>query len=495
MSINNVFNIATMSLSAQRLAIEVTSENITNVNTPGYSKQTAVMQTGQTTTIDGFALGTGVKVASIQRSYDGLLQKQIVDSSSTYQQNLARQKALQQIEPSFNELTTDGLGKTVQDFFASWHDLSLNPQGSAERQTVVARAQIMTDAFHSTSNSLQNVQNNADASLTVLADSVTAKGKEIAGLNMQILESEHLGVNANELRDQRDYLVQQLAQKAGITSAENPDGTLVIKLQGGQELVNGGNYAQLYAKQNAAVPPENNLYLTAIGNPPQTPDATINADVTKTIGGPNNSLGEIGGVLQVRDTIVPGLMAKVDELAYNTANQVNAVHRAGYGLDSSTGNDFFVPTTAGGLPATPATFAGYSASIELNATISGDISKIAAADTDPTIGGTGNNNNALTLTKLATTSMAFTNGGSATLSSYYTSLVSNVGIQVQNATTASTQGDNMLRQLNTLRESNSGVSLDEELTNLIKYQKAFEGAARLVTTGTSMLDTVLGLIR
>jgi flagellar hook-associated protein 1 len=495
MGIDTLFTIATSGLTAQRLAIEVTSENITNVNTAGYSRQITQFETGQTNTANGFALGTGVRVAAVQRSYDGLLQKQIVDGNSTYQQNLARQKALQQIEPLFNELTNDGLGKTVQDFLGSWHDLALNPQGSAERQTLVARAQTMTDAFHQVNSSLQDVQKNADASLPVIADDISAKAQKIASLNMQILETEHLGVNANELRDQRDLQLQELAKKVGITYADNASGSVVVKLAGGQTLVDGGNYAQVYAKTNAAVTPLNDLFVTSVGNPPPLANAAIDTNVSATIGGSGNALGELGGVLQVRDSIVPQLQANLDEMAFNLANQVNTLHATGFGLDSSTGLNFFTPAASGPLPAAAATFAGYSSAIQINGAVTGNLDKIAAADADPAAGGTGNNNNALALAALKTTGVAFSNGSSATISSYYTSLVSDVGIRVQGATNTASQGENFLRQLGSLRESNAGVSLDEELTNLIKYQKAFEGSARLVTTATTMLDTVLGLIR
>ena len=568
MAIDNIFNIATTGLTAQRLAIEVTSENITNVNTAGYSRQITQFETGQTNTVNGFALGTGVKVAAIQRSYDGLLQKQIVDGNSSYQQNLARQTALQQIEPLFNEMTTDGLGKTVQDFLGSWNDLALNPQGLAERQTVIARGQTMVDAFNNTSSSLQDVQQNANDSLPVIADTVSATAKQIASLNMQILETEHLGVNANELRDQRDQLITDLSQKAGVTFSEvgypqpdSPDKTIQVKLPGGETLVNGGNYAQLYAK--TTTPPNNDLYLTATGNPPPTANSAVDTKVSATIGGlpqGSNSLGEIGGVLQVRDTIVPDLMNNMNELARQIGDAVNRIHMAGYGLDSSTGNAFFSgvstnPTTATGTfaasgdvitvadtsnlqvgmgvtdpasaipagakitevingtsfrisqPATAAgagvnlTFSGMeSSALRMNPNLT--VNSLAAADTDPVVGGTGNNRTALALADLQNTAIAFTtkvNGVSSpsntTIGNYYTSLVSSVGVQVQNATTATTQGDSFLQQLNTLRESNSGVSLDEELTNLIKYQKAFEGSSRLISTATDMMDTILGLVR
>ncbi|TWJ18059.1 flagellar hook-associated protein FlgK [Geobacter argillaceus] len=508
MGVNDIFNVGVTGVTASRLAIEVTSENMANVNTAGYSRQITQFETGPTITSRGFALGTGVNVASVQRSYDALLQRQIVDANSSQQQALARQKAMSQVEPLFNELAANGLGDAVQKYFGAWQDLSVNPSGGPERQALLARSQILVDTFHQTNASLKTAQKFADDSLGSITSDITDKAKNIASLNTQILMTERLGTNANELRDQRDQLVTLLAQKTGITYQENPDGTLKIQLPdpagagGGEVLVNGGQYATVYA-DNVVGPkaPLNDIYITAIGNPPPATNPAADTRVTATIGGPNdatkpadNSLGQIGGVLKVRDQIIPGLLNSVDELAYNLSNQVNTQHAAGFGLNSATGNNFFTPAAAGPLPAAPAAFANYSANIDINNTLKTNLDAIAAANVDPAVGGRANNTIALNIAGLQSASVSF-NSGSSTLGGYYSTLVSNVGILKQDATNASTNGGSFLRQLNNLRESNSGVSLDEELTNLIKYQKSFEGSSRLISTATQMMDTILGLVR
>ncbi len=518
MGINDIFNIGVTGVTASRLAIEVTSENMANVNTVGYSRQITHFETGPTITSRGFALGSGVNVSSVQRSYDALLQRQIVDANSSQQQALARQKAMNQIEPLFNELSSNGLGDAVQKFFGAWQDLSVNPSGAAERQTLVARAQILVDTFHQTSASLKTAQKYADDSLGTLTADVSDKAKSIASLNTQILITERQGANANELRDQRDQLVLELAQKSGITYQENPDGTLKIQLPdpagagGGEVLVDGGQYATVYA-DNAGGTTQNDIYITAIGNPPPATNPAADTKVTATIGGPNdptkvadNSLGEIGGVLKVRDQIVPDLLKNVDELAYQVSKQVNTAHYSGFGLKNGaayTGNNFFtfgtLPTA--GVPPTPATNTDVSQEISINPAITADLDKIAASDTMVTLtgDGRGNNKNALAIAALQNANYTFNlpNGGTmqSTFGGYYSSLVSNVGIMKQDATNVATNSDSYLRQLNNLRESNSGVSLDEELTNLIKYQKSFEGSSRLISTATQMMDTILGLVR
>lgn len=519
MGINDIFNIGVSGVTASRLAIEVTGENMANVNTAGYSRQITHFETGPTITSRGFALGTGVNVASVQRSYDALLQRQIVDANSSQQQALTRQKAMDQIEPLFNELAANGLGDAVQKFFGAWQDVSVNPSGAPERQALLARAQILVDTFHQTSASLKIAQQFADDSLGTITADISDKAKNIASLNSQILMTERLGTNANELRDQRDLLVTELARKTGITYSENPDGTLKIQLPdpsgagGGEVLVDGIQYATVYA-DNAGGTTLNDIYITAIGNPPPATNTATDTKVTATIGGPNdstkaadNSLGEIGGVLKVRDEIVPDLLESVDELAFQIATQVNDIHYNSFGLKNGaayTGNNFFsfgALAVNPGPPPAPATNLDVGQEIAINPVVKSDLDKIAAADAMVTVTGDGRGNNiqALALASLQNTGVTFNlpSGGTmqSTFGGYYGSLASSVGIMKQDASNVATHGESFLLQLNNLRESNSGVSLDEELTNLIKYQKAFEGSSRLISTATQMMDTILGLVR
>ncbi len=493
MGINAIFNTAASSLAAQRIALDVTGENIANVNTEGYSRQRVILDTAAPTThISGFPLGSGVNVTAVQRMYDSVLNKQINDGISVLGNNEQRLSMLKQLEPYFNELTGNALGDAMQGMTDAWQSLSLNPSGLAERQTVIGRATILTDTFYAINNSIANVQTFADQSITSAATDITQKAKEIANLNSQILTTEQASGNANELRDKRDLLIQQISKQVGITSAEQQDGTVTVKLLGGEDLVSGVSYATLYSNKVGPAVTDNTLLITAVGNPPPAAVPATDTNVTATIGGSNNSQGQIGGLLYSRDTAMPGYLAKLDELAYNLAQQTNAVHAAGWNLNNATGIDFFSPATPAAPPAPAAAFAGYSKTIAVAIT---STNEIAAADTNPLIGGTGNNKNALLLKDLANTPVAFAGGVLVTTGSYYNALVSSVGVDVQSATNLAAQNNGFIRQLNALRESNSGVSLDEELINLMKYQKAFEGAARVINTATQMLDTILGMVR
>jgi len=477
MSIASILDIGKSGITAQRLALEVTSQNITNVNTPGYSRQTTIFASGTVTMDRGFPLGNGVQVAEIQRAYDDFLQLQLKNESSTNGNATTLLAAMNRAEQLFNEFTADGLGKSLQDFFKAWQDLSVNPQGKPERQAVLARAGQLVDQFQRVNGYLNDIRTEANQSLVGITSDVNDQLRQIATLNSQIQQVEIQGSRANELRDKRDLVVRQLAENVGITYLEQSDGMLNISLALGQPLVLGKDAATLSLQPD----PLNGGLYKVLTTPP---GGTGTIDITSIVGGAGNSQGKMGGALQVRDTLVAGFMADLDELAFTLATQVNAVHSAGFGLTGSTGLDFFTP---------PAAMAGYSGlgGIGVNITNTNDI---AAADADPAVGGTGNNKNSKTIASIYDLVLPMSSGNT-NLEGFYNAVVGKVGVAVQNAQRTQSLSEGVIKQLESLRESQAGVSLDEELANLIKYQKAYEGSARLITTATEMMDTILGLVR
>lgn len=486
MSLNSALEIGKTGLGIYQSAIDVTGQNIANVNTPGYSRQRVILETAPTNTSSGFTLGTGVRIASVERFYDGLLQQQLVTAQSTQGNDTTRSNVLQQIEPTFNEVANDGLGAAISGFFDAWQDLTLNPAGSTERQTILSRAQIMVDNFHSVSTTLNNTITTQDKALVPLTADISEKLKNIAQLNEQVKVTQMVGGNANALKDQRDQIVRDLSTQVGITTSEPnpPDGTVNVNLAGGgQALVTGNRYATMYTDNTTAGAPSlplNDIYLTAVGNPPAAAAPATDPCITATVGGTNNSLGELGATLALRDTIIPGYLGKVDELANQLVTSVNIVHTAGFTLAAApndTGVDFF---TAAGTTA---------ATIGLNIATSDLIAAAGAAATTP-----GDNSNARALAQLQNASISFASGP-ATFSSFYDSLVSKIGLDVMSAKNTVAQDNAFTQQLTTLRESNSGVSLDEELSNLVIYQRSYQASAKLITTADEMLEMVIGIIR
>jgi flagellar hook-associated protein 1 FlgK len=481
MGVSDILQIGVTALYAQKTALSVTGENIANVNTTGYSKQTVNLEPGRTNLVNGFPVGSGVQVGSISRAYDNFLQQQLVSANSSNGGYNTQQTALQRVQQLFNEFSTNGLGTDLNSFFNAWQDLANNPSGQAERQAVLAKGQAVVSDFHQMNSSLTQVQSDANQSLQGETSNINDDLKQIANLNDQISQLEFQGGTANEMRDSRDQLLQDLAGKVGITSRENANGTVTVTLPQGATLVDGNRAATFSLKADPANAGFYGVMLTP-------PGATDPQDVTSILSGSGANQGEIGATLQVRDSLVKPSLDGLDELASNLATQVNSLHATGFDLSGATGVNFFTPPS-GSATLTP----GYSSLIDLNIT-SGD--QIAAAASNPTLAGngTGDNVNALGIANLANASIPMS-GGDSTLDGFYNTLVAKSGVAVQSAQQGATQSQSSITQLQQMRDSASGVSLDEELTNLMTYQKAYEGAAKVITTGTEMLDTVLGLIK
>lgn len=465
MGISAAMEIGKNGLNIYRVATEVTSENIANVNTPGYSRQRVVLESAPPTLHNGFPLGTGVQIATVERYYDGLLQKQLVNAQTTLGYDTTKSTVLQQIEPSFNEVANDGIGAAISNFFSAWQDLTLNPAGTVERQVVMTRAQILTDNFNSASKNLTDSIAIQNASLVPLTDSINSTTANIAQLNEQIRATELVSGNANELRDQRDQLVRDLSGMIGITATENSDGTTDVNFADSGDALVTGSKAGVFSLDKT----DPNNFVVQL-----TPPGGALTTVTPTT-------GQLGATIALRDTIIPGYLAQIDTLANSITETVNALHTTGFSPTGVTGQNFFTPLGA---------VAGSAAAFSIDAGLT--VNTIAASGN---ILLPGDNSNALAIAKLTNSSTVPSGSPVATFSSFYSSFISKIGLDVQSSKTTVAQGEAFTRQLDTLRESNSGVSLDEELTNLVKYQRSYQASAKLISTATEMMDMVLGMIR
>jgi flagellar hook-associated protein 1 FlgK len=467
--LNSILEIGKSGLNIFSVAQEVTGENIANVNTPGYSRQRVLLESAPPVQANGFPLGTGVKISTVERYYDGLLQNQLINAQTTQGFDTTKSTVLQQIEPSFNEVSNDGLGAAITKFFSSWQDLTLNPAGTAERQAVLSSTQVLTDNFKAVSTTLTNAISGQNDALPPLTDGINATLKNIAALNGQIKTTELVSGNANEIRDQRDQLIRDLSQQIGITTKENSDGSTDVNFADtGAALVTGAT-AGAFSLDKTTNPASYAVMLTPAGAAGTPPVAVT--PVT----------GQLGATLYLRDNTtggIPSYLNKLNSLASTIVSEVNTQHKLGYDLSgTTTGANFF--SSAGTTAAT----------ISLDAGITGT-DKIAASGVINTLG---DNSNALALAQLqGKKTMSL---GTATFGSYYNALVSSVGQDVQSAKNSEAQDVAFTKQLTTLRESNSGVSLDEELTNLVKYQRSYQASAKLITTATEMMDVVMGIIR
>ena len=461
-----IMNVAGNALLAHQKAISVTGNNIANVNTPGYSRQRLILENNTPVLSSAGPMGNGVDAVSVERVYDRFLGLQINGESETLGRWEAQMGGLELAEGIFDESGEFGLSQSLNQFFGAWQDVTNDPSGYNERVVLQARSEVMTGTFNRIYSDLERAQAGFDASIEGAVVEINQLSQQIAELNQKIMEDEASGYTANDYRDQRDLVVKELAGLIDINSFEDATGRVTVSVGAGQTLVEGNLSRNLITQVNGFGFKD----IAWIG-----PDGT-----TVNITG-NISNGKLKGWLEARDVDIRGYMGQLDTLAETLMDRVNNLHQLGYGLDGSTLNDFLTLAPAGG---------NFAEAIQLNPDISNNPDLIAASSTSAGI--PGNNDQAIAIANLQhALSM---NGNSFTFDDFYNSLVSKVGGDVQNANAYFNHQSDMVVQLENRRESISGVSLDEEMINLIKFQTAYNAAAKLVTTADELLQTVLNMV-
>jgi flagellar hook-associated protein 1 FlgK len=460
-----LLSIGAGALLSQQRAISVTGNNIANVNTPGYSRQRLNMETNLPVDSPVGLVGFGVRTTTVERVYDRFLGVQMNNESANLGRWEAQKGALERVEVVFDESGGYGLNQALSDFWNSWQDLSMNPSGATERSVVAAKSQALADTIRQKYADLEQAQADIDAAVKSGIEDINRLTAEIADLNRKIASTEADGtVMANDYRDSRDLALKQLSEIIGTNSFEDSDGQVVVSVGSGRTLVEAGNN---YALTTAtALPPAANAGHDNIVWPNST-GATVN------ISGEITS-GKMAGWLQARDTKIAGYMSSLDDLAQTLSTEVNAQHAAGYGLIGSNGDDLFSGSGA--------------VDMTVNSVILNDYNRIAAASAAGAV--PGDASNAAAIAELRT---ALTMSG-GTFDDAANELVSQVGHDVQEAKTYQSHQTDMLAYLDNYRESVSGVNLDEEMVNLVKYQAAYNAAAKMITMGDDMLSTLMNMI-
>ncbi len=415
-------------LIAQQDAIDVTGNNITNANTEGYSRQTAVLQTKEplhiaalsAVTGEGGQLGTGVTVATITRIRNTYLDAAYREHSTAAGAAGTQAEELQQAQSAFDEPSSTGLASQLSAFWSSWGELADAP-GSEEAAKigVVGAATELTGSLHQLSAQLQSLEGQASAqyaAITGPTGEVAGDATQIAELNHQIKLSLAAHQQPNELEDHRDLLIDKLSTLASVTVTKAADGT---------DTVTFGNAAQPLVEGSTAHWPQ---ALTAAAG------------------------GKLGALLELSSPTgaLASYGAALNEVAKTLADSVNELH---------TATPFFKGTTA--------------ATIEVAVT-PGEVQTSSE-------GASGGNNVALAIAGLR--------GGVA--DQHYAALVAQVGTGVQNATTNQTNAQAVLAAVSNQRQSVSGVSLDEEMTNLITFQRGYQASAQALNVMNEMLNTLI----
>jgi flagellar hook-associated protein 1 FlgK len=483
-TIYSMLNTATSALITQQKALDVTANNIANVNTEGYSRQRLNIEQNGTINYEGGTLNAGVQTtSSIQRIYDRFINSQIADALAQEGRWEAQQETLEKAELMFDDASGYGLNSAMGDFFSSWQEVANNPSGFTERATLLADAQAMTEVFNKLDSDLRQVQADSDVSIAGTVEDINTLSGEIADLNLKIAEvesgSEHI---ANEFRDQRDLKLKELSELIDVNSFEDDNGYLTINTANGHNLVEGARSWNLITDSNA------DGFQDVFW---ESSSGTLN-NITDDI-----STGKLKGWIEARNEI-NGYLSRLDEMAKGLAVAVNEQHAKGLDLNGDRGDThgtFFV--TESGDPITTSTSAeDLAGAIKVNTLITDDTNLVAAAlyDSDLSIfeSPPGGNSNAIAMANIQNSLVM--SGNTSTMDDYYNSLVSDAGRFVSQASANAEHQSTVSLQLETYRAEVSGVSLDEEMVNLVQFQSAYAAAAKLVTAADEMLQTVIGLV-
>lgn len=484
--------VAMTGLFAQKKSIDVTAHNIANASTPGYTRQRAELSTKDPWPVPGFnmprgagQLGTGVQVRTIERIRDQFLDQQIRQQTLLQGEWEQRNNALSQVETIFMELSDTGLNSVLEKFWDDWNQLSKYPDSSPVRTTVVESSVTLADSIRHTYSQLKTLQNDLNEQVRIKVDHANSILNQIADLNKQIQTASVSGLSPNDLLDRMDVLLDQLNSTVSAEVHVQGDQTVSVMI-GGMNVVDGFNAILLTAEADAQ-----GMYQVGVD-----------------LGKGNNALlqwsdmgGEFQGLVEARDNDTAGYMKSLDQLAVSLAREVNKLHMDGYGLDGETDIPFFVGSDEQVKLASEPDIVGSASFIYVNSYLVEDPQRIAAARIDESetesIPADGNGDNALLIYQLRDELIEIKDGDetvtTTTLNDFYKSMISKLGVDANQAENMVKNQEALVTQLNNRKESISGVSLDEEMTNMIQYQNAYMAAAKLVNVIDEMTRVLINL--
>ncbi|NPV69696.1 MAG: flagellar hook-associated protein FlgK [Firmicutes bacterium] len=444
-------------LIAQQTALDVIGHNIANVNTPGFSRQEAMLaQTPPYMAAGGLgAIGTGVTVTDIRRIRDAFIDAQVRAELKALGKYETMSTAMEEIETIFNEPSDSGIRSVLDLFWTSLQDLSNNPESQAVRSTVRERAVSVAEAIKHTYRQLDQMQKNVDTSIRTKVSQVNTFARQIAELNVEITRAKASGQRPNDLMDQRDLILDNLAKVLDIRVTEDPAGWCRVTV-GGVALVESDRAFEL-----------------DVQNTPQGfarviwPSTGLDISITS---------GELEGYRRMRDVVIPELKTDMNELAASIIDEVNTQHSLGFDYNGDPGGTFFKGTDA--------------VTIDVGDAVAGNVALIAASSSSLV----GDGSNALTIAQLRHKLTMKTDPAgpvNATWDDFVRGVVGRIGVDAEEVNRMQENTSLLVQGIENRRQSVCGVSLDEEMTNMIKFQHAYEAAARVITTADEMLDVLV----
>lgn len=457
-TLTGLLGLARDGMLAQQGALDVTGDNVTNATTAGYVRRSAVLQAQPTAN----GQTGGVLFAGIARSFDIFAQQRVLDESSKQSAAQSRSRALTQTEATVAPSGDSSLASKVNSLMDAFNQLVGYPGELTVRTAVLAKAADLAQTISTTAKSLTTQRAELAQQASGIADEVNQRLQKIAALNGQIAQATALGDGAAGLRDQRDVLVGEVADRIGARAIEGKDGSYTV-FAAGTALVDGNTAATVGVDLDAS----GALRFQVSRSGGLKTDVTANVDA-----------GSLGGIREARDVDLPDVATQLDQFAYDLANAVNAAHASGFGLDGVSGRNLFTAPTA---------VSGAAAAMSIDANMLGKPDRVAASSTAADL--PGGNGNALALLHVGQTTI----GASGTPSERVAALTAGVGVKKAAADSEVTLRENTVSQVKSLRDSASGVSVDEEMVDLTRFQRAFQASVQVLHTADELMQSLLSV--
>ncbi|MGF1510180.1 MAG: flagellar hook-associated protein FlgK [Myxococcota bacterium] len=458
MVLRDLFSIGQSGLRASQLGVRTASENVANVNTPGYSRRGLVLRPSRVTSIGALRIGAGVEPIGTSRILDATLDARVRSAGSRSAGSTAQSNVLAQAGVIFGDLEGSGATAALDEFFAALDLLASGPQDAAARSNVLAAASRFTETVNQYATEISSIQEGLTPEIEAQVQSVNRIASSLAELNRQIASE---SAPSNDLLDRRDQLLVELSEVVDFQVVELDNGGVNLILEGG--------YALLTDQVVNPLRTTNDNGLVGVEG--------LEAGVSRDLTGRLRS-GSLGGLLRVRDEDLAQSLTELDRFVFDLANEFNLRHRAGFGLDGTGGRDFFVPLSG---------VEGAARSLSIDPGLDED--GLAAAS-DPTLV-PGDNTNALSLAALRVDPLA---GGSASPEALR-GVIQSFSDRAFSARDRA-DGDSLAaEQLSGLRQAISGVSVDEELTTILQFQQSFQAAASIIRTADELTQEIILLKR
>jgi len=453
-------------LRVSKESLNTVSHNISNANNANYVRQSVIHATNPYTTVgvSNLQVGTGVNIAEIRQIRDQFLDFKYRKEVTIYGYHYAKAQILEDVEAVFNEITSSGLQSVMDEFWNNWNELYKEPESLTIRGLVHEASVAFVDTVNHISTQLANIRINLNNEILTKVEEVNNILESIGKLNSKIklVEGENSKIKANDYRDERNALLDRLAELLPVSTYENSFGEVIVHLKG-KELVSSNFVAKIDIKQDTSGLAHIYFYNT-------------NEEIDL------NGQGELGGYIDARDKSVTEYMKRLDTLVYTIATKINELHQKGYDLLNGTGIDFFIGVN---------NIENAAANIKVNPELS-NFNRIAVSDQE---GVKGNGEIAKKICELRYENL-FDNGskGMMNIDDYYRDLILSLGMEREASRSIADNQDFLIKSIDDKRKSLSQVSLDEEMTDMLKYQYSYVANSRVINTIDEMIETIVARV-